>query len=259
MWKTSIKCKKTGFLVVLDQSFWKLVATALDRSLSGPWTIPRLPKAVQSGPLPKKAKKPDRTGLLNSSLTLASPRMTSREAIARGDEALLSQLGYKQEFKCAFTPFEVCFLHLSRVPTNSWASIAHETLVGVWGVLQHYCPPPIHCVWLILVTIGKCVLLCSGLCPSKWWRICYGVGGMCWVPFGECRYWSETIPVACSLAFHSLHRFGHGRIWLLCTDVCSSTTGRTLSSPHCRNLLCWIVGCTFFITVSPTRVTLFGA
>lgn len=33
--------------------------------------------------------------------------MTSKEAIARSDEALLAQLGYKQEFKRAFTPLEV--------------------------------------------------------------------------------------------------------------------------------------------------------
>jgi len=39
--------------------------------------------------------------------------MTSREAIAWGDEALIAQLGYKQEFKRAFTPLEVRPLHLS--------------------------------------------------------------------------------------------------------------------------------------------------
>jgi len=85
--------------------------------------------------------------------SLASPRMTSREAIARGDEALLSQLGYKQEFKRAFTPFEVRPLHLSQMPVNSRDSIARETLIGVRGVLQHYWPPPVHCVCLILFTI----------------------------------------------------------------------------------------------------------
>ena len=46
--------------------FEKPVATTLDQSLSGPGTILRLPKAVQSGFLPKKAKKPDWTRLLNS-------------------------------------------------------------------------------------------------------------------------------------------------------------------------------------------------
>ena len=71
--KTSIKCKTNWFLAVLtsfglilDRFFEKPVATTLDRSFSGPGTIPRLPKAVQSGFLPKKAKKPDWTGLLNS-------------------------------------------------------------------------------------------------------------------------------------------------------------------------------------------------
>ena len=71
--KTSIKCKTNWFLavltsfgLVLDRFFEKPVATTLDRSFSGPGTIPRLPKAVQSGVLPKKAKKPDWTGLLNS-------------------------------------------------------------------------------------------------------------------------------------------------------------------------------------------------
>ena len=56
----------TSFGLVLDRFFEKPVATTLDRSLSGPGTIPRLPKAVQSGFLPKKAKKVDWTGLLNS-------------------------------------------------------------------------------------------------------------------------------------------------------------------------------------------------
>jgi len=78
--------------------------------------------------------------------------MTSREAIARGDEALLSQLGYKQEFKCAFAPLEVRLLLLSQVPVDSRDSIARGTLVGVRGVLQHYWLPPIHCVCLIPFT-----------------------------------------------------------------------------------------------------------
>ena len=56
----------TSFGLVLDWFFEKPVTTTLGRSLSGPGTIPRLPKAVQSGFLPKKAKKPDWTGLLNS-------------------------------------------------------------------------------------------------------------------------------------------------------------------------------------------------
>ena len=56
----------TSFGLVLDWFFEKPVATTLDRSLSGPGTIPRLPKAVQSSFLPKKAKKPDWTRLLNS-------------------------------------------------------------------------------------------------------------------------------------------------------------------------------------------------
>jgi len=79
--------------------------------------------------------------------------MTSREAIARGDEALLSQLGYKQEFKRASSPLEVRLLRLSQVPVNSQDSIARGTLVGVRDVLQHYWPPPVHCVCLILFTI----------------------------------------------------------------------------------------------------------
>ena len=33
--------------------------------------------------------------------------MTNKEAIARADERLLAELGYKQEFKRAFTPLEV--------------------------------------------------------------------------------------------------------------------------------------------------------
>ena len=56
----------TSFGPVLDWFFEKPVATTFDQSLSSPGTILRLPKAVQSGFLPKKAKKPDWTGLLNS-------------------------------------------------------------------------------------------------------------------------------------------------------------------------------------------------
>jgi len=52
--------QKNRFFSGLDWFFEKPVAAALDESLSGPWTIPRLPKAVQSGPFPKKGKK---TGL----------------------------------------------------------------------------------------------------------------------------------------------------------------------------------------------------
>ena len=108
------------------------------------------------------------------------------------------------------------------------------------------------------IAVSKCVQLCSGQCPSKWRHVCYGVGGMrhIVVPFGEWRYWSEAIPVACSLAFHSLCQLGHGGAWLLCTDlwwckcsvvresklllmsnVCSSTTGHMLF-PHLTGGTC---------------------
>lgn len=33
--------------------------------------------------------------------------MTNKEEIAKADEQLLAELGYKQEFKRAFTPLEV--------------------------------------------------------------------------------------------------------------------------------------------------------
>jgi len=52
--------------------------------------------------------------------------MTSREAIAWGDEALIAQLGYKHEFKRAFNPLEVHLLRLS-----SQSTPARGTLVGV--------------------------------------------------------------------------------------------------------------------------------
>jgi len=74
--------------------------------------------------------------------------MTSREAIAWGDEALIAQLGYTQESKHAFNPLEVRLLRLS-----SQSTPARGTLVGVRGLLQHYWPPPIHCVCLIHFTI----------------------------------------------------------------------------------------------------------
>ncbi|KAG6374015.1 hypothetical protein JVT61DRAFT_4651 [Boletus reticuloceps] len=38
---------------------------------------------------------------------LPSTTMTRKEAIAIADEKLLAELGYKQEFKRAFTPLEV--------------------------------------------------------------------------------------------------------------------------------------------------------
>lgn len=37
----------------------------------------------------------------------SSPTMTNKEEIAKADEQLLAELGYKQEFKRAFTPLEV--------------------------------------------------------------------------------------------------------------------------------------------------------
>jgi len=44
--------------------------------------------------------------------------MANKEAVARADEQLLAELGYKQEFKRAFTPLEVTrpFLSINLSP-----------------------------------------------------------------------------------------------------------------------------------------------
>jgi len=44
--------------------------------------------------------------------------VSSRHAIAKADEALLAELGYKQEFKREFTPLEVSSLLLLAVIEN---------------------------------------------------------------------------------------------------------------------------------------------
>ncbi|KAJ8584155.1 hypothetical protein M405DRAFT_747525, partial [Rhizopogon salebrosus TDB-379] len=54
-----------------------------------------------------------------------------KRTIAKADKALLAELGYKQEFKRAFTPLEFCILHSSvlfyAVPNGGPAAM-------VWGV-----------------------------------------------------------------------------------------------------------------------------
>jgi len=41
-------------------------------------------------------------------MSTSEKRIQTKEAIQQADEALLASLGYKQEFKRAFTSLEVC-------------------------------------------------------------------------------------------------------------------------------------------------------
>jgi len=110
--------------------------------------------------------------------------MTSREAIARGDEALIAQLGYRHEFKRAFNPLEVRLLRLS-----SQSTPARRCSGSPSALLASSRPLRMSHPFYHRITVSKRVQLCSGLYPSEWWRVFYGVGGMYCivVPFGEWR------------------------------------------------------------------------
>ena len=69
-----------------------------------------------------------------------SEGLSRKELIRQNDEALLASLGYKQEFKRAFTPLEVWFSRL-------WPafSVYHCTkLAGVRNRIFYHWAPAFH-------------------------------------------------------------------------------------------------------------------
>ena len=105
----------------MDRFFEKLVATTLDRSLSGPGTIPRLPKAVQSGFLPKKAKKTglDRTFKLYIFMgrQLVEVYPVFLNSIRENDRILVEKYGQESMLECMglFIPGAECELAVNGV------------------------------------------------------------------------------------------------------------------------------------------------
>ncbi|KIM51757.1 hypothetical protein SCLCIDRAFT_1219882 [Scleroderma citrinum Foug A] len=115
--------------------------------------------------------------------------MSSREAIARSDEALLAQLGYKQEFNRAFTPLEVFGVSFSIIGLlPSIASVLVYALPNggasamVWGWLV--ASLFILCVGLAMAELGSSAPTSGGLyywthaLSSPRWRnlLCWIVG-----------------------------------------------------------------------------------
>lgn len=78
--------------------------------------------------------------------------LSRAEAIRRNDEALLAQLGYKQEFKRAFTPLEV------RHPLGSLVLVVHRmnaifripAISGLWDSLLDHRFTSLDCIRTLL-------------------------------------------------------------------------------------------------------------
>ncbi|KAH0834008.1 amino acid/polyamine transporter I [Lanmaoa asiatica] len=117
--------------------------------------------------------------------------MTNKEAVEKADEQLLAELGYKQEFKRAFTPFEVFGIAFSII----------GLLPSIASVLLYSLPNggPSAMVWgwavasIFILGVGMSMAELGSAAPTS--------GGL--------YFWTHS-----------------------------------LSSPRCRNLLSWIVGCT---------------
>ncbi|KAI9571848.1 amino acid/polyamine transporter I [Boletus coccyginus] len=115
--------------------------------------------------------------------------MTDKGAIVRTDEQLLAELGYKQEFKRAFTPLELFGISFSII----------GLLPSIAAVLVYSIPNggPVAMVWGW--TVASFFILCIGLSMAELGSAAPTSGGL--------YFWTHS-----------------------------------LSSPRCRNLLCWIVG-----------------
>ncbi|KAI9571846.1 amino acid/polyamine transporter I [Boletus coccyginus] len=115
--------------------------------------------------------------------------MTSKGEIANADEKLLAELGYKQEFKRAFTPLEVFGIAFSII----------GLLPSIAAVLAYSLPNggPSAMVWGWAV--ASIFILCVGMSMAELGSAAPTSGGL--------YFWTHS-----------------------------------LSSPRCRNLLCWIVG-----------------
>jgi len=88
---------------------------------------------------------------------MASIDISRQNSIKQKDEQLLATLGYKQEFKRAFTPLEV-----------SWFFALSESFrliyQGLWYRLFYNWTVALHSI-------------SPFLCHPKWWRTSHGVGG----------------------------------------------------------------------------------
>ncbi|KAG2072009.1 hypothetical protein BDR04DRAFT_1141912 [Suillus decipiens] len=125
---------------------------------------------------------------------------TPQHAIAKADEALLAELGYKQEFKRAFTPLEVFGIAFSII----------GLLPSIASVLFYAVPNggPASMVWGWAVT--SLFILCVGMSMAELGSAAPTSGGL--------YFWTHS-----------------------------------LSSPRCRNLLAWIVGCKTVMVILMSR------
>ncbi|KAG2355097.1 amino acid/polyamine transporter I [Suillus spraguei] len=125
---------------------------------------------------------------------------TPQHAIAKADEALLAELGYKQEFKRAFTPSEVFGIAFSII----------GLLPSIASVLFYAVPNggPASMVWGWAV--ASLFILCVGMSMAELGSAAPTSGGL--------YFWTHS-----------------------------------LSSPRCRNLLAWIVGCKTVMVILTSR------
>ena len=78
--------------------------------------------------------------LLQDYHTIETTKMTERsEETRKQDEALLATLGYKQEFKRAFTPLEVSPYHYS-----GHCAIKDDCPTGLRDCILNYRTPTVH-------------------------------------------------------------------------------------------------------------------
>jgi len=70
--------------------------------------------------------------------------MSTQNAVQLADEALLASMGYKQEFKRAFTPLEVAAF---RILCEEWV-LTPELFSppGVWDSIFHHRPSSVNCL-----------------------------------------------------------------------------------------------------------------
>ena len=103
-----------------------------------------------------------------------------KQVIAKTDEELLAELGYKQEFRRAFRPIEVRFLHhlLALGLTSLFC-------LGFWNCVQHCWSPAFYRVSpsrgsplprLFFLTFRSQVGLV--LFATEWWSCGHGLGGL---------------------------------------------------------------------------------
>ena len=67
--------------------------------------------------------------------------MTDKKEIANADDQLLAELGYKQEFKRAFTPLEVIRPFPTDLPVTDCV-----VSIGLWNCIQYHWLASVDCV-----------------------------------------------------------------------------------------------------------------